>query len=64
MDIGKLLEVGEMLARILAYAVAIASIIVKATPTLKDNNVLLPIIKILGKYISLSRKTKDDVLRK
>lgn len=52
------------IAKIIAYLIAIASIIVRLTPTLKDDNVLLPIVKWIGKYISLSRKTKDDVIRK
>lgn len=67
MSITQLLELrayADDIARIIAYAIAIASIIVKLTPTLKDDNFLLPIVKFLGKYVSLSRKTKDDVLRK
>lgn len=40
---------------IIAYAVTIASIIVKLTPTLKDDNFLLPIIKFIGKYIALDK---------
>ena len=34
-----------------------ASIIVKLTPTLKDDNVLLGIVKFLGKYIALNTQT-------
>jgi hypothetical protein len=49
---------------VIAYLIAAASVIVKLTPTLKDDNVLLPIIKFIAKYGSLSRKTKDDILRK
>ncbi len=49
---------------IIAYIVAAASVIVRLTPTLKDDNFLLPIVKFLGKYVSLSRKTKDDLIRK
>lgn len=40
---------------IIAYAISIASIIVKLTPTLKDDNVLLGIIKFIGKYIALEK---------
>ena len=46
----------------------IASIIVKVTPTLKDDNILKGIIKFLGKYIALNRtqeakiKIKETVL--
>ena len=35
--------------------VGLASIIVKLTPNLKDDNILLAIIKFLGKYIALNR---------
>jgi len=53
----------DEIGAIVAYVIAIASIIVKLTPTLKDNNFLLPIVKFLGKYVALSRKTKDDIIR-
>ena len=33
-----------------------ASIIVKLTPTLKDDDVLKNIIRFLGKYVALNRK--------
>ena len=49
-------------ASVVAYIIAIASIIVKLTPTLKDDNVLLGIIKFLGKYIALN-KTVDETDR-
>jgi hypothetical protein len=38
-----------------AYVIAGASIIVKLTPTLKDDDVLKGVIKFLGKYIALNR---------
>lgn len=40
---------------IIVYAVVLASIIVRLTPTLKDDNVLLPIIKFLGKFIAWNK---------
>jgi hypothetical protein len=40
---------------IIAYAIAIASIVVKLTPTIADDNVLKSVIKFLGKYIALNR---------
>lgn len=43
------------LTTIIAYAIAIASIIVKLTPTLKDDDALKGVIKFLGKYIALNR---------
>lgn len=67
MSIGELLELrayADDIGRILAYVVAIASIIVKLTPTIRDDTVLLKIVKFISKYIALNRKTKDDVIRK
>jgi len=49
---------------IVAYVIAIASIIVKLTPTLKDDTVLLKIVKFVSKHVALNRKTKDDIIRK
>jgi hypothetical protein len=39
---------------IVAYVCFIASIIVKMTPTLKDDNFVLPIIKFIGKYLAFN----------
>ena len=39
------------------------SIIVRATPTLKDDNVWLPFVKFLSKYIAINRTVKDDTDR-
>ncbi|MHC4121992.1 MAG: hypothetical protein ACYSSI_00330 [Planctomycetota bacterium] len=52
------------IAKIIAYIITIASIIVKLTPTLKDDTVLLKVIKIVSKYVALNRNTKDDIIRK
>lgn len=38
----------------IANVIAVASIIVKLTPTLKDDNILLPIVKFIGKYLALN----------
>ena len=43
------------IAQVIAAVIGAASIIVKLTPTLKDDNVWLPIVKFLGKYIALNR---------
>lgn len=43
------------IANVIAYLVTIASIIVKLTPTLKDDDFLKPIIKFIGKYIALNK---------
>ena len=42
---------------IIAYIIATASIIVKLTPILRDDNILLGIIKFLSKYIALNTPT-------
>ena len=47
----------KMVADILAYACLFASAIVKLTPTLKDDNFILQIIKVIGKYIALDKYT-------
>lgn len=47
------------LASVVAYTIAIASIIVKLTPTLRDDNVLKEIIKFLGKFIALDKYGQD-----
>lgn len=44
----------------IAYIIAGATVIVKATPTLKDDSFLLPIVKFLGKYIALNKTVKDE----
>jgi len=40
--------------------IGIASIIVKLTPNLKDDDALKGIIKFLGKYISLNRGSTKE----
>ena len=44
----------------LAYIIAGASVIVKFTPNLKDDTILLNIIKFLGKYIALNKNAPTD----
>ena len=45
----------EILEGYLAF-IGLASVIVKATPTLKDDHILKGIIKFVGKFIALNRK--------
>jgi hypothetical protein len=40
---------------IIAYVIATASIVVKLTPTLKDDDALKGVIKFVGKYIALNK---------
>ena len=39
---------------VITYVIAATSIIVKLTPTLKDDNFFLPIVRFLGKFIALN----------
>lgn len=49
----------------IAAIIGAASIIVKLTPSLKDDNILLPIIKFVSKFIALNRdSTIDEKYRK
>jgi len=41
--------------------VGLASIIVKLTPTLKDDDVLKGVIRFVGKYIALNRGSSPKV---
>jgi len=43
------------ITEVIAYAIAIASIVVKLTPTLKDDDFFKPIIRFVGRYIALNR---------
>ena len=43
------------IANAIAYAIAAASVIVKLTPTLKDDNALKAVVKFVGKYIALDK---------
>ena len=47
------------IAEVIAYLIAGASIIVKLTPTIKDDNILKGIVKFLGKYIALDKFGPD-----
>ena len=47
-------------AQAIAAIIGAASIIVKITPTLKDDNFLLPIVKFIGKYIALNKTVLDS----
>ena len=39
--------------------VGFVSWLVKITPTLKDDNIVLPVIKFLGKYIAVNKNVND-----
>ena len=46
--------------QVITAVVTVATVIVKLTPTLKDDNILLPIVKFLSKYIALNTTTPED----
>lgn len=43
----------------IAYIIAGASVIVKMTPTLKDDNALKGIVKFIGKFLALDKYGPD-----
>ena len=49
----------DKVAELICAIVGLGSLIVKFTPTLKDDNILLGIIKFLGKYIALNKVVTD-----
>jgi hypothetical protein len=53
----------EILA-VYAGLVAVASIIVRWTPTLRDDSALLAVVKFLGRYVALNRNVDDEGERK
>jgi hypothetical protein len=50
----------ETLLNLVAYLIAIGSIIVKLIPTLDKNNRWLPFVKWVGKYIALDKGSIPD----
>ncbi len=54
-----IIENWSYVAQVIAAIIGAASIIVKITPTLADDNFLLPIVKFIGKYIALNKTVED-----
>ena len=46
--------------KIVLQVIGVASVIVKLTPTLKDDDVLKNIVRFLGKYIALNRTSEPS----
>jgi hypothetical protein len=67
MDIGAIIAWFQTnwvnIINIITGVIAVASIAVKLTPTIKDNEVLEKIIKFIGKWIALNRTVDDDAIR-
>lgn len=51
------------IAQTIAAVIGAASLIVKITPTLKDDNILLPIVRFIGKFIALDKYGPAEVKR-
>ena len=49
---------------LIVQVIGIASVIVKFTPTLADDDALKGVIKFLGKYIALNRSSSTTTLPK
>lgn len=49
------------IAQVIASVIGVASIIVKLTPGLADDNFLLPIVKFVGKYLALNVSREDKI---
>jgi hypothetical protein len=47
------------IVQVITSIIGVASIIVKLTPTLRDDDALLGIVKFLGKYIALNKTVLD-----
>jgi len=50
----------DILLQAVAYIISLATIIVRFTPTLKDDSILLPVVKFLSKYIALNTPTPTE----
>ena len=48
------------IVQVYLQVIGIASIIVKLTPSLKDDDVLKGIIRFIGKYIALNRSSSPN----
>jgi len=53
----------DEIVKAVGLIIAAASVIVKLTPTLRDDAFLLPIIKFLGKYIALNKYGVKEIER-
>lgn len=58
-----IIENWAQVAETIAMIIGVASLIVKMTPTLKDDNILLPIVKFIGKWIALDKYGPAEVKR-
>jgi hypothetical protein len=54
-----IVEHKEEILQIVAYVIAVASLIVRLTPTLKDDNFFLPFLKWIAKYLALNTPTPE-----
>ena len=60
LDLVKFVQVNwGQIALAISSIIGAASIIIKLTPTLKDDDFFLPIVKFIGKYIALNVNVED-----
>ena len=53
----------DEIIKVAGLVIAAASIIVRLTPTLRDDSILLPIVKFLGKYVAFNKYGLKEVER-
>lgn len=53
-------QVATNIVSLYFYVVAIATILIRIIPVLKDKNMWLPIIKWIAKYIALNTNSPDE----
>lgn len=63
--VGWILAHAKEISEIVAYIIAISSIIIKwFIPTLKPGNPLIPYVKFVSIWLAQNRTVKDDEIRK
>ena len=60
MDIGLIFEKYKWVIDIVCYVIATASVIIKITPTQRDDAAILPIIKFIGKFLALNKYSPPE----
>lgn len=60
MDIGAFFNQYKWIIDTIAYIIATASVIVKITPTQRDDAFILPIIKFIGKFLALDKYSPPE----
>lgn len=53
-------QIGTSIISLYFYIVAIATILIKIVPVLKDKSILLPVIKWIARYVALNRNSPAE----